>query len=69
MGDETDDILKSFQLTATQKKKYDVIKERFENYFVVKVTVDLRGVFWGKQYSALCFNGKCINLYIIGELI
>ena len=34
-----------------------------------KVTVDLRGVFWGKQYSALCINGKYINLYIIGELI
>ena len=31
-----------------------------------KVTVDLRGVFWGKQYSALCINGKYINLYIIG---
>ena len=24
----------------------------------LKVTVDLRGVFWGKQYSALCFNGN-----------
>ena len=22
----------------------------------------LRGVFWGKQYSALCINGKDINL-------
>ena len=32
----------------------------------LKVTVDLRGVFWGKQYSALCINGKYINLYIIG---
>ena len=29
-------------------------------------TVDLRGVFWGKQYSALCINGKYLNLYIIG---
>ena len=37
-----------------------------ENF--LKVTVDLRGVFWGKQYSALCINGKYINLYIIGEL-
>ena len=35
----------------------------------LKVTVDLRGVFWGKQYSALCINGKYTNLYIIGELI
>ena len=37
--------------------------------FSFKVTVDLRGVFWGKQYSALCINGRYINLYIIGELI
>ena len=36
---------------------------------LLKVTVDLRGVFWGRQYSALCINGKYINLYIIGELI
>ena len=35
----------------------------------LKVTVDLRGVFWGKQYSALCINGKYINLYIIAELM
>ena len=35
----------------------------------VKVTVDLCGVFWAKQYSALCINGKYINLYIIGEFI
>ena len=39
------------------------------NLLQIKVTVDLRGVFWGKQYSALCINGKYINLYIIGELI
>ena len=39
------------------------------NSSVIKVTVDLRGVFWGKQDSALCINGKYINLYIIGELI
>ena len=36
---------------------------------LVKVTVDLRGVFWGKQFCVLCINGKYINLYIIGELI
>ena len=55
-----------------------VVLEHVKNHFapwmlasthVLKVTVDLRGVFWGKQYSALCINGKYINLYIIGELI
>ena len=24
--------------------------------YTFKVTVDLRGVFWGKQYTALCIN-------------
>ena len=38
-------------------------------FTVFKVTVNLRGVFWGKQYSALCIDGKYINVYIIGELI
>ena len=37
--------------------------------WVFKVTVDLRGVFWGKQYSALYINGNYINLYIIAELM
>ena len=32
-------------------------------HVLIKVTVDLRGVFWGKQYNALCINGKYINLY------
>ena len=39
------------------------------NISMIKVTVDLRGVFWGKQYGALCINSKYINLYIIADLI
>ena len=42
--------------------------ENGKYFLILKVTVDLRGVCWGKQYSALCINGKYINLYIIGEL-
>ena len=34
-----------------------------------EVTVNLRGVFLGKQYSALCINGQFIKLYIVGEVI
>ena len=45
------------------------IDRKLDSIDPFKVTVDLRGVFWGKQYSALCINGKYINLYIIGELI
>ena len=53
-----------------QKAKVPVFKIIYNlGCFLLKVTVDLRGVYWGKQYSALCINGKYINLYIIGELI
>ena len=34
MGDEADDILSSFQLSSEDKAKYNVIKEKFEGYFV-----------------------------------
>ena len=44
-------------------------KRLVNSFSFFKVTVDLRSVFWGKQYSALCTNGKYINLYIIAELI
>ena len=57
-------------------KKTSLTDDRINNQNVpnspnscVKFTVNLRGVFWGKQYSVLCINGKYINLYIIGELI
>ena len=48
---------------------YNCLSEKILRLELIKVTVDFRGVFWGKQYSALCINGKYINLYIIGELI
>ena len=40
-----------------------LLTRALEMKFLLKVTVDLRGVFWGKQYGALCINGKYINLY------
>ena len=49
--------------------KISTLNVSIKNVIAIKVTVDLRGVFLGKQYSALCINGKYINLYIIGELI
>lgn len=61
MGDETDDILKSFQLTATQKKKYDVIKERFENYFVVKRNVIFERVKFNRRIQA---EGETVDTFV-----
>ena len=36
MGDEADDILSSFELSEADRKKYDVVRDRFESYFVKK---------------------------------
>ena len=34
MGDEADDILKSFHLSKADTKKYKTVKERFDEYFI-----------------------------------
>ena len=34
MGDEANDILTSLKLTEAQKRKYDVVRQKFEAYFV-----------------------------------
>ena len=36
MGDEADDILRSFGLSADDSKKYSVVKGKFESHFVAK---------------------------------
>ena len=36
MGDEADDILKSFKLSADDAKKYSVVKSKFDDHFVKK---------------------------------
>ena len=39
MGDEADDILRSFKLSDTDAKKYSVVKEKFEDHFIKKRNV------------------------------
>ena len=39
MDNEADDILSSFKLTPEDKAKYDVVKEKFEGYFVKRRNV------------------------------
>ena len=34
MGDEADDILTSLKLTEAQIRKYDIVRKKFEAYFV-----------------------------------
>ena len=39
MGDEADDILRSFRLEASESNKYDVVKAKFESHFVKRRNV------------------------------
>jgi hypothetical protein len=36
MGSEADDIFSSFQLSDDKKKKFNVVKEKFDGYFIPK---------------------------------
>ena len=62
-------ILSGSRIFTPYKLSRASVMQPVAAFALFKVTVDLRGVFWGKQYSAVCINGKYINLYIIGELI
>ena len=39
MGDEADDILRSFRLSEEDAKKYDVVKAKFDGHFVKRRNV------------------------------
>ena len=41
MVDQADDNLVSFKLTPEQEKDYQQVKEKFENYFIVKRNIIL----------------------------
>ena len=36
MGDEADDIMVSFRLTADDARQYALVKDRFESHFIIK---------------------------------
>ena len=39
MGDEADNILKSFGMSADDRKKYNAVKNKFEGHFIIKRNV------------------------------
>ena len=39
MGDKSDDILATFDLSAEEKQNYEVVKEKFDYYFVKRRNV------------------------------
>ena len=52
MGDEADDVLHSFKLSAANLKKYDVVKKAFDEHFVVR---DRRNIIFERAK----FNQRC----------
>ena len=50
MGDEADDILRSFRLSEEDAKKYDVVKAKFDGHFVKRRNV---------IYERAKFNQRC----------
>ena len=42
MGDEADDILRSFKLSSDELKKYDTVKAKFDQHFFKKRNVILQ---------------------------
>ena len=50
MGDEADDILRSFRLSEEDAKKYDVVKTKFDGHFVKRRNV---------IYERAKFNQRC----------
>ena len=42
MGDKSDKVLQSFTLSEEEKKKYNVVKQKLNGYFVKRWKVNLR---------------------------
>ena len=40
MGDEVEDIILSFNLTEEDSKKYSIVKDKFESYFVKRKNIN-----------------------------
>ena len=69
MGDEADDILRSFGLTKVQKKNYDTVKEKFESHFVKRRNVIFERAKFNmrKQEEKMPLSRICTPLLNIGH--
>ena len=61
MGDEADDIMRSFQLSEADQKKYKVVKERFDQHFVKKRNVIFERARFNKRKQE---EGESVDSYI-----
>ena len=61
MGDRADDILRSLTLTAEDRKKYDKVKERFNEHFVGKRNVIYERVRFNMRRQE---EGESVDMFI-----
>ena len=61
MGDQADDILKSFKLTDAQAKKYDTVKSRFDEHFVVRRNIIFERAKFNRRVQE---EGETVDLFI-----
>ena len=69
MGDEADDILRSFNLTEAQQAEYAVVKERFNSQFVRKRNVIFERAKFNmrKQEEGESVDAFVTDLYVLAE--
>jgi len=67
MGDEADDILRSLALSAEDRKKYDVVKEKFDGHFVQRRNVIFERAKFERQEEGESVDTFITSLYELAE--
>ena len=61
MGDQADDILTSFKLSATQLNQYHTVKTKFDEHFVVRRNVILERAKFNRRHQE---EGETVYTFI-----
>ena len=69
MGSKSDDILATFGLTTDDSKKYDIVKDRFDGYFVKRRNIIFQHAksYRRKQESNEAVDSFITDLYGLAE--
>ena len=69
MGDEADDVLRSFRLSEEERKQYATVKQKFDNHFVKKRNVIYERAKFNmrKQESGESVDAFITDLYALAE--
>ena len=67
MGDNADDILRSFQLSQDDQKKYSVVKGRFDQHFVKHNVIYERARFNRRKQEGETVDAFVTDLYALAE--